>query len=132
MSKETFQDIVVGILLYAVILGFFNDYTDIVHINSFTFVFLMAVVLQILTMLTLALKRLVVRWLHTRQWADVRIAVIGAVWLIMFGSKFVFLAAIEILLGNSVSVSGAFGLMAVILIMSTTKYAVERISATLR
>ena len=47
-----FKDIFVGALIYAVTLGFFNDYTSIVEAKSFSTIFYGAVVLEILTFLT--------------------------------------------------------------------------------
>ena len=37
-----FQEIFIGTLIYAVVLGFFNDYTNIVSAKSFSTIFLLA------------------------------------------------------------------------------------------
>ena len=55
-KQKLFEDLVQGTLIYAVVLGFFNDYTDIVVTTSYSSTFLLAVVMQVLTYLTLLLK----------------------------------------------------------------------------
>jgi hypothetical protein len=129
--SQFFTDTVTGILIYSVVLGFFNDYTNVIHIDSFSFVFFTAIVMQILTYATFAFKRRVVGWFKGKSGSFWRGVLIFCVWVVMFGSKFVFLAAIEILLGHSVDLAGFIGLMAIILTMMTTKYAFDRISKSL-
>lgn len=131
ITRTAFKDMVLGTLLYAAILGLFNDYTDVIHAESFSFVVLTALVLQILTAITFAIKRSIVGRFRTGGGNERRALMVGVVWVLMFGSKFVFLAAIEVTLGHAVTVSGAFGLMAVILIMETTKYAINRVTTLL-
>lgn len=109
-----FKEIFVGTLIYAVVLGFFNDYTEVFYAKSFSTIFLVAIVMQILTYLTFALKNKVVRWLKDKDGTIYKVGMFFCVWLIMFLSKFVFLWAIDILFGSYVAVSGFFGLIAII------------------
>ena len=60
-KQAFFRSMLVGILLYSVVLGFFNDYTDILHTGSYSVTFAVAIVMQILTYLTFAAKDYVVR-----------------------------------------------------------------------
>lgn len=46
-----------GTLIYAVVMGFFNDNTDYLFFDSFSTVFLAALVMQALTMATFGLKK---------------------------------------------------------------------------
>lgn len=62
-----FEEMFVGTLIYAVVLGFFNDYTDIFYAKSFSTIFLCALVMQILTFLTFELKNRVIAWLKGRE-----------------------------------------------------------------
>jgi hypothetical protein len=55
-AQLKFQELFVGTLIYAVVLGFFNDYTSIVYAKSFSTIFLAAVLLEALTFLTFELK----------------------------------------------------------------------------
>ncbi|WP_207843499.1 hypothetical protein [Williamsia soli] len=50
-SKQlAFKELFVGALIYAVVLGFFNDYTSLVYATSFSTIFFAAIVLEILTL----------------------------------------------------------------------------------
>ena len=55
-----FKELLIGTLIYAVVLGFFNDYTSIVEARSFSYVYLAAVVLEVLTCAALAAKDAIV------------------------------------------------------------------------
>ena len=114
-GQLVFRDMALGILVYAVVLGFFNDYTDIIQTTSYSVTFAVAVTMQVLTYLTLLLKKKVVATLKSRFFVTHR-AVLGfAIWIIMFFSKFVFLAVIDVLFGTAVEISGFVGLLLVII-----------------
>lgn len=106
-----------GTLIYAVVLGFFDDYTNVLSTSSYSTTFALAIVLQALTALTLLLKRKVVKRHKQRAEAN-KVTLILSVWLILFFSKFVFLAVIDRLFGAEVEVSGFVGLMIMIVCMS--------------
>lgn len=110
-----YKEMLVGTLIYAVVLGFYNDYTDIFYAKSFSTIFLTALVMQILTFATFAFKDVVVNWLKGREGFIYKFAMFFCVWLIMFLSKFVFLWVIDILFGYNVNISGFFGLLAIII-----------------
>lgn len=110
-----------GILVYAVVLGFFNDYTDILNTKSYSTTFLVAIVLQVLTYLTLVLKKKVAGTFKQKPGTINRVGHVFGVWLVLFLSKFVFLAAIDVIFGSSVEISGFVGLMAIIVTMTLAK-----------
>jgi hypothetical protein len=110
-----YKELIVGTLIYAVVLGFYNDYTDIFSAKSFSTIFLTAVVMQILTYLTFALKDLTVNWLKGKEGLFYKISMFFCVWIIMFLSKFVFLWVIDILFGKYVTINGFIGLIAIII-----------------
>ncbi len=117
-NQIIFKDMVLGILVYAVVLGFFNDYTDILKTTSYSVTFAVAITMQILVYLTILLKNKVVSTLKSKFYITHK-AIIGFfIWVIMFFSKFVFLAVIDILFGDTVEVSGFVGLMIVIIIVT--------------
>jgi len=127
-----FQEMVLGTLVYAVVLGFFEDHTEILNTWSYTITFLVAVVMQILTYLTFQLKAVVVRHFKVKEGSKAKIAMVLGVWLILFLSKFVFLAVIDVIFGESVKISGFVGLMMIIITMTVTKklidYVYERLA----
>jgi len=115
----------VGVLLYSLVLGFFNDYTEILHTGSYSVTFAVAIVMQILTYLTFAAKDFAVGWFRRRGGPKHKVGIVFSVWLIMFLSKFVFLAAIAVVFQGSVQVSGFVGLMVVIACMTVAQRLVE-------
>jgi hypothetical protein len=113
-AQLKFQELFVGTLIYAVVLGFFSDYTSIVYAKSFSTIFLAAVLLEVLTFLTFGLKRHVVKSLkQSAKYSGV--GFVGfAIWLIMFFSKFVFVWAIDAAFQDNMNVSGFIGILAVV------------------
>ena len=111
-----FKELFVGTLIYAVVLGFFDDYTSIVEARSFTYVFLAAVVLEVLTWAALAVKSSIVGHLRHRDSRAAVVLMALGVWLVMFTSKFVFIWAIDVVFGDDVDINGFFGIFAVALL----------------
>ena len=107
-------DLAAGTALYSIVLAFFNDYTDLLRTSSLSVTFALAVVMYAMTALTFAAKGRVAAW-HTAHGAPggrpVRVL---ALWLILFSSKFAFLAVIEWLFPRNVDVTSVIGLVAII------------------
>lgn len=114
-SQLLFKELFVGTLIYAVVLGFFNDYTSLVYAKSFSTIFLAGIVLQVLTSLAFLLKGGIISWLkHHKGW-PYRALMFFCVWLVMFVSKFVFVWVIDFIFGNNINIDGFFGILAVVL-----------------
>lgn len=124
-KQELFRSLVFGTLIYAAVLGFFNDYTSILHTSSYSTTFLLAVLMQVLTMLTFLAKDRVVAWVSKLQLQRAKLSIAFGVWLVMFFSKFVFLGAICLVFRGEVQVSGFFGLIAIIVAMTLTQQLIE-------
>ena len=86
--------------------GFFDDYTSIVEARSLSYVFLAAIVLEVLTCGAYALKDAIVGHLRHR---DSR----GAI-----ASKFVFIWAIDLVFGDDLNINGFFGILVVALVVT--------------
>jgi hypothetical protein len=115
-SKQLlFKELFVGTLIYAVVIGFLNDYTSIVDARSFSTIFYAAIVLEILTYLAFLLKGKIVGWLKDRQGLIYRIAMFFFVWLVMFLSKFVFVWVVDIIFGDNINIYGFFGILLLVL-----------------
>jgi hypothetical protein len=114
-KQLAFQELFIGTLIYAVVLGFFNDYTTIVYAKSFSTIFLASLTLEILTFLVFKLKGQIVSWLKGRKGLVYRALMFFSVWLVMFLSKFVFIWALAVLFGTYISISGFFGVLLVVL-----------------
>ncbi len=110
-----FKELFVGILVYCVVLGFLNDYTNVVYAKSFSTIFMASVVLEILTYFTLLLKSKVIRKLAEREGLHIRAATVFIVWLILFLSKFVFIWVIDLVFGSYMNIHGFFGVLFLVL-----------------
>jgi hypothetical protein len=128
--QRIFKDWTMGTLLYAVVMGFFNDYTDFLDIDSFSTLFLAALVMQALTYATLGLKKWVVAW-HRARPQPSNFGLILSVWAIMFFSKFVFLEVIDIIFGDAVQISGFVGLVLIIATMVVASQIIDQIDRRL-
>jgi hypothetical protein len=112
-KQELFRNMLVGVLLYTVVLGFFNDYTDILHTGTYSLTFSLAVVMQVLTYLTFAFKDWVIGRFPEKREAKHTVGLAFSVWLIMFLSKFVFLWVISVIF-DEVKISGFIGLLLIV------------------
>lgn len=114
-SRQRFAvDLAAGTALYSIVLAFFNDYTDWLRTSSYSVTFALAVVMYALTALTFALKGRFARWHKAHGGLGGKPARAFALWLILFSSKFVFLAVIEWVFPRNVEVTSVIGLIAII------------------
>ena len=116
---------VLGTLVYAVVLGFFNDYTSILRTESYSVTFMVAVVMQLLTYLTFAAKRWVAARFDPKSGSLSQVGLVASVWFVLFVSKFVFLAAIDVLFGHAVDISGFVGILIIIVTMTVVKELID-------
>lgn len=126
-----FKELFVGTLIYAVVLGFFDDYTSIVEARSFSFVFLAAVVLEVLTCGAFAVKDAIVGRLRHRGSRGALALMALGVWFVMFSSKFVFIWVIDLLFGDDVDINGFFGIFAVALVVTVVHRLADQVFARL-
>jgi hypothetical protein len=110
-----FKELFVGTLIYAVVLGFFNDYTSIVYAKSFSTIFFAAAVLEVLTYGAFSLKVRLVSLLNKHSGAIYKGLKYFSVWLVMFVSKFVFVWAVDIIFGDYINIYGFFGILSIVL-----------------
>jgi len=62
-KQRVFREMLIGTLIYSVVIGFFNDYTNIISTRSYSITFALAMVLQLLTFLAIYINSLVVKYL---------------------------------------------------------------------
>lgn len=120
-----FREMIFGTLVYSVVLGFFNDYTDILQTESYSTTFLVAIVMQLLTHSTFKIKSLIANYFKRQSKKFSKIWLVLGVWLVMFSSKFVFLAVIDFIFRDQVYVSGFVGLMLIIILMTFSKAMID-------
>jgi hypothetical protein len=117
-----------AILIDLVVLNFFVEYSKYVVIDSFTVSLLAAVLLQILLKLTIAVEHRVAAFFKARQGGFAKFMRFFCAWLVLFGSKFVILEALDIVFGHRVDFGGPFhGLVALIVVVVAMLVAEEAI-----
>lgn len=127
-SKQLiFKELFVGTLIYAVVLGIFNDYTSIVYAKSFSTILYSALVLEVLTYLAFSLKSSIVAWLKHREGAFYKILMFFCIWLVMFLSKFVFIWAIDMIFGENINIHGFFGILYIVLSVTITHKLADKV-----
>ncbi|MBP7834722.1 hypothetical protein KA025_01405 [Candidatus Saccharibacteria bacterium] len=126
-----FKELFVGTLIYAVVLGFFNDYTSIVYAKSFSTIFYAAIVLEVLTYLVLVLKDEAIKWLVDRNGIIYRIMMFFCVWLIMFLSKFIFIWSIDLIFGDYININGFFGVLILVFAVTVIHKTADKVFAKL-
>lgn len=124
-KQALFREMVFGTLVYAVVLGFFNDYTDILSTTSYSITFLVAIIMQALTYYTFVLKRRVAAVFKPIEGMLGKTGLVVSAWLVLFLSKFVFLWVIDFVFGSAVEISGFVGLVAIILSMTVVKQLID-------
>jgi hypothetical protein len=130
-KQKLYHDMVLGTLLYTVVLGFFNDYTKILHTGTYSITFALAIVMQLLTYLTFLLKDKVVIWFQPREGNQYKYGLVFIIWIILFFSKFVFLEVISIVFRQEVKISGFIGLILIIVCLTITQKIIELIDQKL-
>ncbi|HEX5939952.1 MAG TPA: hypothetical protein VFZ12_06295 [Dehalococcoidia bacterium] len=117
-----------AILIDLVVLNFFVEYSTYVVIDSFTVSLLAAVLLQILLKLTIAVEHRVAAFFKARPGGFAKFMRFFCAWLVLFGSKFVILEALDIVFGHRVDFGGPFhGLVALIVVVVAMLVAEEAI-----
>jgi hypothetical protein len=116
--QQLFLRYFTAILVDLTILNLFDEYWQNVVIESFTISLLAAVLLQLLLKLTLAIEHRIALHFQQKTGAAARVGRLFFAWLVLFGSKFVMLEAIDIAFGDQVLFHGAFnGLLAFIVVV---------------
>ncbi|MDX1380204.1 MAG: hypothetical protein R3233_03745 [Xanthomonadales bacterium] len=105
-------------LVDLVVLNLFAEYWDLVTVDGFTISLIAAILLQVLLKLTLVLEHKVAAWFKARPGKTAKIMRWFVAWLILFGSKFVILEALNLALGDALQFHGAWhGVVAFIVVV---------------
>ena len=116
--QRLFTRYAIAILVDLVVLSLFAQYWSKVSIASFSTSLLAAIVLQLLLQATLSLEHWVAGKFAGREGALWTAARVLSAWLILFGSKFVMLGAVDRIFGDAVEFSGPLhGVVALIAVL---------------
>lgn len=107
-NQQLFLRYFTAILIDLLVLNLFAEYWDLVTIDSFTISLLAAVLLQVLLKLTLAVEHRIAQFFQGKPGAMTKFLRVFCAWLVLFGSKFVILYAIDFVFGDAVLFGGPF------------------------
>jgi hypothetical protein len=115
------------VLVDLTVLNLFDEYFARVEIDSFTTSLLAAALLQLLLKLTIALEHRVADYFKKQIGKSAKAKRVLATWLILFGSKFMILGAINIVFGDKVVFGGVIPFIIVVLAVMAAELAINQI-----
>lgn len=104
--QRLFVGYTLAVLVDLTVLNFFDEYWDYVTIESFTISFAAAILLQLLLKLSISAEHKVANYFKTKTGTAPKVYRGLSTYVILVGSKFVMLEAINILFGEKVTFSG--------------------------
>lgn len=119
------------ILVDLAVLNFFNEYWAPVKIDSFTTSFLTAALLQVLLRMTLHVEHKTAEYFKSKGGKGAKGKRLFASWLVLFGSKFVILWAIDLVFGSKVVFGGVIPFIVVVVAIILTEAILSKVYAML-
>lgn len=116
-----------GTLIDLVILGLFAEFSENVHVDSFSIALLAAIVLQALLKLTISIEHRVLALFKGKTGAAWTGLKFFCAWLILFGSKFVILEALTFVFGDRVRFEGLWHGIIWLIAVAVTMVVVEEL-----
>lgn len=104
--QRLFVRYLVAVLIDLTVLNLFDEFWDLVTISPFSVSVLAAILLQVLLKATLVLEHKVAGYFNSKSGGFARFMRYFTAWLILFGSKFIMLGAIELAFGDNVLFTG--------------------------
>jgi hypothetical protein len=117
-GQRLFVRYLMATLIDLTVLNLFDEHWEFVTVDSFTISILAAILLQVLLKATLALEHKVAAYFNSKSGGFAKVMRWFTAWLILFGSKFVMLGAINYAFGDRVLFTGPLhGVVAFILVV---------------
>jgi len=117
-KQQLFIRYFTAILIDLTVLNLFDEYWGLVTIESFTISMFAAILLQVLLKVTMKIEHHVADYFRAKPWKGAKFMRLFSAWLILFGSKFVILGAVNIAFGEKVLFSGPLhGVVAFIVVL---------------
>jgi hypothetical protein len=117
----------VGALIDLVVLGLFDEYSDKVYVDSFTTMLLASVLLQLLLKATIAIEHRVAGYFKAKPGGWMKFMRFFCAWLVLFGSKFVILEALDLAFGEAVKFDGVWHGIVWLIVVVVTMVIVEEL-----
>ena len=129
-SQRLFVRYLMATLIDLTVLNLFVEYWEHVIVDSFTISILAAILLQVLLRATLILEHKVAAYFNAKSGGLAKFLRYFTAWLILFGSKFVMLGAIDLVFGEDVEFAGPLhgvvAFIAVVVVMLAAEELVAR------
>ena len=117
-SQRLFVRYLVAVLIDLTVLNLFDEFWALVTVDPFSVSVLAAILLQLLLRATLVLEHKVAGYFNAKSGGFARFMRYFTAWLILFGSKFVMLGAIDFAFGDDVAFAGPLhGVVAFIVVV---------------
>lgn len=118
LKQQIFLRYLTLILVDLTVLNFFAEYWDRVTITSFGVSLFIAITLQVLLKMTIALKHRISNYMKSNEKLDKKILHIFSTFFLFFASKFVMLLILQFIFGDAIVFSGAYhGVVAFIVVV---------------
>jgi hypothetical protein len=118
---------VIDVFVYVVVLNLFVEYFPQVLSETFTLSLLTAVLLKCVLEIVVAAKTRVRARLRAASTPIGQVAAAIALWVVLFGSKFLVLEIVDLVFGDRVSLGGFFSVTLLILTLLLSREAVRRL-----
>lgn len=126
--QRLFVRYLMAILIDLTVLNLVDEYWDLVTIGSFTVSALAAVLLQVLLQATLALEHRVAALFRAKPGNFAKFMRFFTAWLILFGSKFVMLGALDLAFGDDILFAGPLHGVVAFIVVIVAMLAAEEIA----
>lgn len=123
--QKWFLRYLVAILVDLVVLNLYVEYSPHVIIDSYTISIFAAILLQVLLQLTLIVEHKVAAYFKAKEGTLAIVMRWFSAWLILFGSKFVILWAVDFVFGDRVVFGGPLHGVVLIIAVLITMLAAE-------
>ena len=118
-SQRLFLMFTLFVLADLTVINLFDEYaSSYFHISSFTASIVMAVILQILLVITIKIEHKIADFFKSKEGVINLILRILVTWALLFGSKIIMMKIVDLILGNKIEYYGPYhGLGAFVLII---------------
>lgn len=119
-----------AILVDLVVLNLFAEYWEVVELTSFTASLFAALLLQVLLKLTIAIEHRIGAYFKAKEGAGAKFLHLSLAWVVLFGSKFVILAAVDFAFGDWLHFAGPFHGVVAFIVVVVAMLATEKLILT--
>jgi hypothetical protein len=126
-KQRLFVRYLMATLIDLTVLNLFNEHWEYVSVASFTISIFAAILLQVLLKATLALEHAVAGYYSAKSGGFAKTMRFLSAWLILFGSKFIMLGAINFAFGDEVLFTGPLHGVAAFIVVVVVMLAAEEL-----